>query len=153
MTIERTPGVARELFIYVLTHRVRRRAAAPKSLDSQRKYMFEILDTSPRLGALRGDSPDPLPSSTGIVSDEESQRHPTDRGKVRRGVGFVNGASVLSHLHVERPVQAVLDAPVFAGTLGQSLGRRRQTRQEDVQLARGLVLHRASALDERDAPE
>ena len=136
-----------------LRRQVGLRAAASKSLDSQRKYVFEVLGISPRLRALRGDSPDSLPSSTGIVPEQESQRHPPDRCKVRRGVGLVNGASVLSHLHVERPVQAVLDAPVFAGALGESLRRRSQTRQEDVQLARGLVLHRASALDERDAPE
>jgi len=38
------------------------------SRDSQRKHVFEVLDVSSRLGSLRGDPSDPLPSSAGVVS-------------------------------------------------------------------------------------
>lgn len=75
--------------------------------------MFEILHVSPCLGALRSDTADPLPSSTRIVAEQETHRDASDRGKIRCGVGLVNRALVLSHLDVESPVQAVLDAPVL----------------------------------------
>jgi hypothetical protein len=103
--------------------------------------VFEVFDVAPGFRSLGGDSSDTLPPPAGVVSLQEVERHAPHRSGVGSRVRLVNRAAVLAHLHVECPLESVLDLPVLASALRQSLYRRRQTRQEDVQFARCHVPH------------
>lgn len=102
--------------------------------------MLEALGVPTCLGPLRSDSSDSFASPTGVIAAQKGQCHPSHHGQMGCRVCFVDRALILPHLYVQNPLQAVFDLPVLSCALRQAPYCGRQTGQEDMQLARGLVL-------------
>ena len=64
--------------------------------------------------------------------------------EVRSAVAVLLPAGVLAERHVENPVLAVLDTPMAANRVGQSLGPRRMAADVQTRFPRLVALHYAA---------